>query len=215
MTPIIVAGAVVLSLITVAFILYPVFRASALGRRYITDSPASDRLAELLAQRDAIYEAIRDVDFDRETGKLTAEDHRRIRERLTAEGVRVLQELDRLMQAEAREDLEEEIEREVAALRQARPAELVKAEAVTQPAVEPAIEPEVGAIEVEFTTCYACGGRVRVGARFCTHCGVALTMACPTCEAPVMVGDRFCSRCGAKLPIPAEMSDVVQADSVD
>ncbi|MFQ5341712.1 MAG: zinc-ribbon domain-containing protein [Anaerolineae bacterium] len=191
MTPIIVAAILVLGAVTVAFVLYPLLRASALARRYITDSVAGDRLAKLIAQRDAVYDAIRDVDFDRETGKLTAEDHRLMRERLTAEGVRLLQELDRLMQSDVRDDLEQEIEREVTALRQVAPAEAGEE--------QPARVPTAGQSDRAVSTCPTCGEPVRAGAQFCTHCGANLALTCPECGVAVVADDRFCRSCGAQL----------------
>lgn len=212
---VVIVSALVLSVITIAFVLYPVFRASALGRRYITDSATGDRLADLLAQRDAIYEAIRDADFDKEVGKLTAEDHRLMRERLMAEGVRLLQELDRLMQADVREDLEREIEREVAALRQSRRAELAEARPASREVPRPAATPEVAPVDEPPTTCHSCGGHVRAGARFCTHCGASLALTCPECGVPVQAGDQFCSRCGARVSQTSELTEAVQAESGD
>jgi len=212
MTPLIIAGAVILGVITVAFILYPVFRASALGRRHVTDSAAGDRLADLIARRDAVYEAIRDVDFDRETGKLTAEDHRLMRERLTAEGVRLLQELDRLMQSDVREDLEQEIEREVAALRQSRPAETTEARPARVRPAGPATATQAADADGRFVTCPSCGRRARAGAKFCTHCGASVSLTCPECGTPVSANDRCCSRCGADLSGAGEVAESVQGD---
>lgn len=200
----IVAGGVIIGVVTVVFILYPVFRTSALGGRYVTNSEGSDRLADLIAQRDAVYDAIRDADFDLETGKLTPEDHRVMRERLTAEGVRLLQELDRMMQAEVREDLEQEIEREVAALRKTRPArggaEDVRRRAATRmPAGDGAT-----------VACPACGEDVRAGAQFCTHCGASLALSCPNCGVSVEADDQFCSSCGTNLMPDSELTEAVQ-----
>lgn len=209
MTLIVIASAAVLGAVTVAFVLYPVFRASALGRRYVTDSVTGDRLAELIARRDAIYEAIRDADFDRETGKLTEEDHRLMRERLTAEGVKALQELDRLMQSDVREELEEEIEREVVALRGSRSAEAVEKKAVDRGVREP-----IATRDVRSVTCHACGSRVRADARFCTHCGASLALTCLECGASVEADDQFCGSCGAKLTDADKVTEVA-VDSVD
>ena len=215
MTPIIVAAMLILSVITVAFILSPVLRASALARRYVTDSVAGDRLAELIVQRDAIYDAIRDVDFDRETGKLTAEDHRLMRERLTAEGVRLLQELDRLMQSDVREDLEQEIEREVAALRRSASAEAGEEQPTSRPRRQPARVPTAERSDREVSTCPTCGETVRAGAQFCTHCGASLVQTCPECGVAVAPDDRFCRSCGAQLSEAGDMAAVVAAESVD
>lgn len=214
MTPIIVAAILILSAITVAFVLYPVLRASALGRRYITDSVAGDRLAELIAQRDAIYDAIRDVDFDRETGKLTAEDHRLMRERLTAEGVRLLQELDRLMQSDVREDLEQEIEREVAALRRRAPTEAGEEQPAQRPRRERERVPAADRSDREVSTCPTCGETVRAGAQFCTHCGASLIPTCPECGVVVAPDDRFCRSCGAQLPEAGDVAANAQTCGV-
>ena len=215
MTPIIVAAILALGAVTVAFVIYPVLRASALARRYITDSVAGDRLAELIAQRDAIYDAIRDVDFDRETGKLTAEDHRLMRERLTAEGVRLLQELDRLMQSDVRDDLEQEIEREVAALRQVAPAEIGEEPPTRLARLKPARVPTAGQSDREVSTCPTCGETVRAGAQFCTYCGANLALTCPECGVAVAPDDRFCRSCGAQLSKAGDVAGVVTTDSVD
>jgi hypothetical protein len=212
MIPIVIAGALILAVITVAFVLYPVFRASTLGRRYITDSAAGDRLAELIARREAIYEAIRDADFDRETGKLTEEDHRLMRERLTAEGVRLLQELDLHMQSDERENLEDEIEREVATLRRARLAETVEDEVTHDEAPEPARLPAAVGSDGRFVSCHSCGGRLRASARFCTHCGVSLALTCPKCGTSVEADDQFCGHCGAHLATTGEVTEAAQTD---
>lgn len=212
MTLSIVAAMLVLSAITVAFVLYPIMRASVLARRYVTDSVAGDRLAELIARRDAVYDAIRDVDFDRETGKLTAEDHRLMRERLTAEGVRLLQELDRLMQSDVREDLEQEIEREVAALRRPAPAEAGEEGPAPRPRRKPARVPTADWSDRQVSTCPTCGGTVRAGAQFCTHCGASLVLTCPECRVAVAPDDRFCRSCGAQLLEAGDVAAAVAAE---
>lgn len=185
--PLLVVVAVALTVLVAAYIFYPVVRASALGRHHLREAAESDRLADLLARRDAIYQAIRDLDFDRETGKLTAEDHRLMRARLTAEGVAVLQELDRLLALASPEDLEAQIEREVAALRARRGREQGQ------------------------RMCPECGQAVPENARFCVACGAMLERRCPSCSAPFEAGDRYCRACGAALPT-SQASETVHAD---
>lgn len=209
MTPLVVAGMVLLGVLTAGFVLYPVLRASSASGEVHLHSPESgDRLAELLARRDAVYEAIRDAEFDRETGKLTAEDYQLMRQRLTAEGVRLLQELDQVMQSDVREELEQEIEAEVAALRRRRGREPAAAHDLPAPAGLAAAR--AGAVASDghtFVRCPACNNRVRADAQFCTHCGIALTLTCPECDARVSAEDRFCSRCGTALsPVAATAS---------
>lgn len=213
----IVAGAVIIGVVTAVFVLYPVFRASDVGRQYIPeDSTRSDRLADLLARRDAIYEAIRDADFDLETGKLTEEDHRVLRERLTAEGVRLLQELDRVMQSDVRDDLEQEIEREVAELRQSRPAlEGSEREAEERVPGRPVSSPQPAEVDGSAATCPSCGDRVRAGAQFCTSCGASLALMCPECGVSVDPDDQFCRRCGAELSAEHEAAETAHAETID
>lgn len=56
-------------------------------------------LDELEAQRETVLAAIRELDFDYQTGKLTDEDYAARREALVAQGVAFLQEIDRLRAA--------------------------------------------------------------------------------------------------------------------
>lgn len=51
-------------------------------------------LQHLLARKDSIYTAIKDVEFDYSTGKLSEEDYRSLREKFSAEAAEVLQEID-------------------------------------------------------------------------------------------------------------------------
>jgi hypothetical protein len=204
MTVLVIAGAVLLGAFTVGFVLYPVMRAGSTPPSYVGDAEGGDHLAELLARRDAVYEAIRDAEFDRETGKLTAEDYQLMRQRLTAEGVRLLQELDRLMQSDVREELEQEIEAEVLALRrrQAPGGAPLAPDAATQVASDG-----------QWVRCPACSSRVRANAQFCTHCGTSLALECPNCNARVRSEDRFCSRCGEKLSPLGEDVELGRATS--
>nr|NIN67603.1 hypothetical protein [Anaerolineae bacterium]NIO70584.1 hypothetical protein [Anaerolineae bacterium] len=51
---------------------------------------------ELEARREALYAALKDLEFDHEMGKLSAEDYAALRERYTVQAVAVLQQLDAL-----------------------------------------------------------------------------------------------------------------------
>jgi hypothetical protein len=219
MTPLIIAGTILLFALTVGFVLYPVLRVDSTAKHYLRSSGSGDRLAELLALRDAVYEAIRDAEFDRETGKLTAEDYQLMRERLTAEGVRLLQELDRLMQSDVREELEQEIEAEVVELR----GRLARGHSGPVPEHDVARTdgPAAGGVRAaipdaadgQLVRCPTCGNRVRASAQFCTHCGTSLALTCPNCSAHVRSEDRFCSRCGTALSPVSEDVELGQTGS--
>ncbi|RME46338.1 MAG: zinc ribbon domain-containing protein [Chloroflexi bacterium] len=70
-------------------------------------------------------------------------------------------------------------------------------------------------IDKDTIACPACGGRVRAGAKFCTHCGTSLAVACPECGHAVSSDDRFCSRCGAELSGAGRPTEAVQVDSAN
>ena len=83
-------AALALLLVVAALIAQPL-----LGPRRPALLPESER-DRLERERKRIVRAIREVDFDRRTGKLNAEDHGRMRADLEAEGARVLRALGAL-----------------------------------------------------------------------------------------------------------------------
>jgi hypothetical protein len=95
-----VAG-VILGLLSIGFILLPLIRP--------TRALTAHRTAEgLLARRDRIYVELRELEFDRTVGKLTAEDYDEARTRLETDAARVLRALDARAST-----VDDEIEREV------------------------------------------------------------------------------------------------------
>ena len=53
-------------------------------------------LAELLAEKETIYAAIQELDFDLKSGKLSPEDHSALRQRHEAQAAAVLKRIDEL-----------------------------------------------------------------------------------------------------------------------
>ncbi len=74
-------------------VLMPVLRKSE--DRAVIEAQA-DRREALLEERDAIYTAIRELDLDHQTGKITDEDYQARREQLVQQGVQVLKAIDAL-----------------------------------------------------------------------------------------------------------------------
>ncbi|HSJ18610.1 MAG TPA: hypothetical protein VK920_10995 [Solirubrobacterales bacterium] len=60
------------------------------------DGAEDSRVAELEARKEAKYREIRDAEMDRESGKLTQEEWRRIDRELRREAVQILKQLDRV-----------------------------------------------------------------------------------------------------------------------
>ena len=71
-----------------AYIAYPILKPPG------ADLAVPNALDELMTQRDTDYQAIRDLDFDFQLGKLSAADYQALRERHKAHAASVLQQLD-------------------------------------------------------------------------------------------------------------------------
>lgn len=105
-------------------------------RRPAITPPAPREALEV--EHEAILRAIREIDLDYRTHKLNEEDYKTLRAKQVAHGAQILREIDAL---KSEQDIDSEIESQVAALREAQ------------------------------ETCPACGKPIHEGDRFCAHCG--------------------------------------------
>lgn len=55
-----------------------------------------------------------------------------------------------------------------------------------------------GVIDDEAIVC-ECGSKNDKNAKFCSNCGIALTVVCHNCKKSMGKGSNFCDECGAKL----------------
>ncbi len=157
----VLAGLIVVAtvLVVIAYIAQPFFaerqgEGKGTGRR----AAVLRRKADLLTRRNAIYAALRDLDFDYQTGKVSGEGYPARRRELVAQGVEALQELDRLPALDESPEADP-VEAAVLALRTGR-------------VVAPSVVPESGREQVGY--CPQCGKPVFEGDRFCGACGVKL-----------------------------------------
>lgn len=93
--------AVVISLLiavlAVAFVAAPFFfMTRRLSEPAAKDPGASDALADLLAEKETVYAAIQELDFDFKSGKLSAEDHEMLRRRQEEHAATILKRIDAL-----------------------------------------------------------------------------------------------------------------------
>jgi len=96
--------AVVISLgiavVVVAFVAAPFFLLTGRSSEVPAKDPdASDALRDLLAEKETIYAAIQELDFDLKSAKLSPEDHQALRRRHEAQAAAVLKRIDELEQA--------------------------------------------------------------------------------------------------------------------
>ncbi len=88
-----------IAVIVVAFVAAPFFllegSGSGDGARE-KDPEAAVALADLVAEKEMVYAAIQELDFDFKSGKLSAEDHALLRRRQEEHAAAVLKRLDEL-----------------------------------------------------------------------------------------------------------------------
>ena len=146
----------VVTLIIVAYIAQPFFSTQQSSQQRRTEQNLATILrqqANLYTERNRIYQAITDLDFDYATNKISGEEFALQRHRFVAQGVSILQQLDALAVPE-----EDPIESAVHAW---------KARVEVLPA--PPVSDDQGA-----RFCPRCGERATAGDRFCGSCGARL-----------------------------------------
>ncbi len=160
---------IVLALAALAVVLAPV-----LGAEQDTVRPA--RRTDALHPDDVIeasaIDALREIEFDRATEKLSDSDYDTLKKQYTA-----------------------------AALAELRAREAgTTASASPVPHVADLAERLVGKYKPAERACGTCGPRPEPDALYCSTCGVYLPGACDACAAPVtMPGAHFCTACGHAL----------------
>ncbi|MEA3337271.1 MAG: zinc ribbon domain-containing protein [Chloroflexota bacterium] len=151
-------GAIVIIAISALAIAWPLLRESAELVAQPTDPDTlADPMMELEQERDSLYQAIRELRFDYEVGKVSEADYLIFENQLKGRAVVVLQEIDTLHEAEIDPDLDARIEGEIAALRR---------NGTGKTAGDPLPVP-VG----QKGYCSQCGETVRAGDGFCGQCG--------------------------------------------
>lgn len=168
MMTVVLVGAAVLLVVTFLALTWPLVSS---GRRAapahtslaLQAEAAADPLVELSAERDSIYQAIRELRFDFEVGKVSEADYKAFDAQLRSQAARTLQRIDALQGAEANLDLEAHLEQEIAARRRL----------ASPPAAEPSYTaPQSAAPRPRF--CPQCGQRLSDNDRFCGSCGHAV-----------------------------------------
>jgi double zinc ribbon protein len=119
--------------------------------------------------------ALKEIEFDRETGKLSDADYQYLKDKYTAEALETLRAEEG---ARVPDDVEALIAHRVHALRSA---------AATAPPGAPA--------------CLSCGPRPEPDAMYCSTCGARLPApaTCARCGTALSSDSRFCEGCGSRV----------------
>lgn len=160
-----------LAVVALAYVLFPILRAETGAARPIV--PPSARVAGRTDEASSAIEALREVEFDRATGKLSDDDYAILRATYAPQA---------LAELRGRE--------------QGAPS----SEARSARATDDAAERLIARMRTRQTACGPCGPRPESDALFCSDCGRYLEAVCLRCQAPVPSGEaRFCVSCGESL----------------
>lgn len=167
-------------------------------------TPAAEQRAQLLSEREAALEALRDLEFERGIGNLDDADYAALRGAQRHKAVAILRELETLDSGDA--------PAQATTATTQGPAEAARATASTvrdEAALDARLEAEIAQARRRLAAsladgaaarrCPACAVLHAPGARYCTECGERFTLSdvCPACGAPRARRDRYCSGCGA------------------
>jgi len=133
--------------------------------------------------------ALREIEFDRATGKLSDQDYGTLKARYTAEALAVL-----------RQDPGPGPDTPTGP----PPAAMVSGEGGSSDGggdpVEAMIAARVKTIQAAAIRCPSCGPRPESDALYCSACGRSLAVGgCSTCGEPLVPGSRFCEGCGTAV----------------
>jgi len=159
-----VLAALVVGIAVLVLVLEPVARGD------VPATPVADPEDVEDTPRGRALSALREIEFDRATGKLSESDYETLKARYTAKALEVLRHEASRAEAPAA-DLESQVAARVAAIRGGAGAS---------------------------PRCPSCGPRPEADAAFCSNCGQAIGAAphCRECGAVLVAGSRFCESCG-------------------
>lgn len=149
-------------------------------------TPAYEPLDPEETPKGVALAALKEIEFDRETGKLSDADYELLKARYTVAAV------------EALRDEREPVSSDIEALIAARVRSLRSASATTSLDTWPQIQ---SATSAPIPACVVCGPRPEPDARYCSGCGLPLGSrpACDRCGAALSPDSRYCATCGRQV----------------
>ena len=168
-----------LAVAALIYVLLPLFDAVTPLRSRLTRAPA--------AAPESAVDALREIEFDRATGKLSDDDYASLKAEYTRSA---------LVELRSRPGL--------GAVESAGPPPVVATALRTDaPSIAGSVDPAEAAVlryRAIRRSCDVCGPRPEPDPAFCSSCGKYLKGACATCGAVIDApASRFCANCGGSL----------------
>lgn len=189
---------VVLALLVVGFVAFPLLK-EQLGEEETYDLP--EDVEELYRRKETTYSALKELEFDFKTGKLSESDFHELDARYRADALEILASIDARDKGLS----------DTSGARKGK-SQRTKSRAAAVEPVSPAAAPFLDPF-----TCAACGRANPEGARFCAGCGGEIgsqsdaiepehqedaagdAVTCDECGTVGRPGHRFCASCGAEV----------------
>lgn len=183
---------VAMAFVAIAVISYPILRPKldpdAVEGGEVDESVEDSALDSLVAQRDGVYAAIREIEFDRQIGNLSEGDYHDLRDRYKAKALATLKSIH-------------DLEVAAAAAPRAQAHDVPEDNAEVEDEIEAAVRQRRGRRQTGPipSACPVCGTDGEPGANFCSGCGSPVEARCENCGEPHSPADKFCADCGARL----------------
>jgi hypothetical protein len=161
-------------IITAVFIILPFFKKNTDVENPIhqksnpIENPSLVELKRLNSEKELLYTALNDIEFDYGLGKLSREDYDELKEDYKAKAVSVLKQIDEISKGVHSTELEDELEKEITAIRNLKSLEENEIEKEILKARKQNIDKN------EYLSCLNCGKEYSPGDLFCSGCGIGL-----------------------------------------
>jgi hypothetical protein len=179
-----VLAAVLVGALALWLVLQPLVRPAGLRVRAVEPLDPEE------TPRGIALTALKEIEFDRETGKLSDADYQFLKAKYTAAALDAMRQDADAPTGRVSDDVEAMIAAKVHALRSASASSLSDS-AVYSSSIDPSNNP----------SCSGCGPRPEPDAVFCSSCGrrLPLRAVCDRCGTVLLPGSRYCESCGRQV----------------
>jgi hypothetical protein len=161
-------------ILTAVFITLPFFKKNTDVKSPIEQksnpivNPSLIELKRLNSEKELLYTALNDIEFDYGLGKLSREDYDELKQDYKARAVSVLKRIDEMSKGVHSTELEDGLEKEIIAIRNLKSLEENEIEKEILKTRKQKIDKN------EYLSCLNCGKEYSAGDLFCSRCGIGL-----------------------------------------